>query len=87
MHAPACVFAACSMTHSPAFRRWAIASGIVLAPPPAREARGGGGSARGLLLNNAVLRRMQLGQASRAGVRAGPHARRLRRRGQRALHR
>ncbi|KAL4451194.1 hypothetical protein ABPG77_009266 [Micractinium sp. CCAP 211/92] len=62
--------ASISMTHSPAFRRWAIASGIVLAPPPAREARGGGGSARGLLLNNAVLRRMQLGQLSKKKMRS-----------------
>lgn len=63
----------CSMAHSPAFRRWAIASGIVWAPPPTREARGGGG-VRGVLLNNAVLRRMQLGQVrlTGAGQRAAP---------------
>lgn len=55
---------ACSMTHSPAFRRWAISGGLVSAPAVGREPRSP--MRTGILLHSSLMRRMQLGQVSRA---------------------
>lgn len=57
-----------SMTHSPAFRRWAISGGLVSAPAVGREPRSP--MRTGILLHSSLMRRMQLGQLSRKKARS-----------------